>query len=179
MEFPDLGKHCSETTCKQLDFLPLKCDACEAIFCKDHITYTQHKCTSAYKKDVQVPICPLCNIPVPLKKGELPDVVVSEHMDRDCKYDPAKQKQKIFTNKCLKEGCKKKEMMKLICDQCHGNFCIQHRHPLDHDCKRGGRPISKAGYAAIMRTSDSKSSGASSKLPFSWLPQQFRSKMKS
>ncbi|KAG8428894.1 hypothetical protein GDO86_018968 [Hymenochirus boettgeri] len=50
MEFPDLGKHCSEPTCKQLDFLPLKCDACERIFCKDHITYALHKCSSAYKK---------------------------------------------------------------------------------------------------------------------------------
>ncbi|XP_069473026.1 AN1-type zinc finger protein 2B-like isoform X3 [Ambystoma mexicanum] len=50
MEFPDLGKHCSEHTCKQLDFLPMKCDACEQIFCKDHIAYIQHSCTSAYKK---------------------------------------------------------------------------------------------------------------------------------
>lgn len=32
------------------DFLPLKCDACERIFCTDHITYAQHDCTSAYKK---------------------------------------------------------------------------------------------------------------------------------
>lgn len=33
-----------------LDFLPLKCDACEQIFCTDHIAYAQHSCTSAYKK---------------------------------------------------------------------------------------------------------------------------------
>lgn len=33
-----------------LDFLPLKCDACEQIFCTDHIAYAQHDCTSAYKK---------------------------------------------------------------------------------------------------------------------------------
>lgn len=32
------------------DFLPMKCDACQEIFCKDHITYATHKCTSAYKK---------------------------------------------------------------------------------------------------------------------------------
>lgn len=32
------------------DFLPMRCDACEAIFCKDHITYASHKCTSSYKK---------------------------------------------------------------------------------------------------------------------------------
>ncbi|KAM9125531.1 LOW QUALITY PROTEIN: AN1-type zinc finger protein 2A [Pangshura tecta] len=154
MEFPDLGKHCSEKTCKQLDFLPLKCDACEEVFCKNHITYDQHKCTSSYKKDVQVPVCPLCNTPIPVKRGEMPDIVVGAHME-DCRYDPTQQKQRIFTNKCLKEGCKRKEMMKLVCNQCHGNFCIKHRHPLDHDCKAGGHSISKAGYAAIMRASES------------------------
>lgn len=51
----------------------------------------------------------------------------------------------IFTNKCLKPGCKQKEMMKVICDQCHKNYCLKHRHPLDHDCSGAGRPLSKAG----------------------------------
>ncbi|XP_069473027.1 AN1-type zinc finger protein 2A-like isoform X4 [Ambystoma mexicanum] len=146
MEFPDLGKHCSEHTCKQLDFLPMKCDACEQIFCKDHIAYIQHSCTSAYKKDVQVPVCPLCNIPIPVKRGQMPDIVVGAHIDQDCKSDPAQRKRKIYTNRCLKPGCKQKEMMKVICDQCHGNFCLKHRHPLDHECKGGMAPISKAGY---------------------------------
>ncbi|XP_019368473.1 PREDICTED: AN1-type zinc finger protein 2A isoform X1 [Gavialis gangeticus] len=155
MELPGLGQPCSASSCRRLDFLPLKCDACEEVFCKDHITYDQHKCTYAYKKDVQVPVCPLCNTPIPVRRGEMPDVVVGAHMDRDCKYNPAQHKEQIFTNKCLKSGCKRKEMMKLVCDQCHGNFCIKHRHPLDHDCKGAGRPISKAGCAAIMRASES------------------------
>ncbi|XP_074823088.1 AN1-type zinc finger protein 2B isoform X1 [Natator depressus] len=142
------------------DFLPLKCDACEQIFCTDHITYTQHQCTSAYKKDVQVPVCPLCNIPIPVKKGEMPDAVVGEHIDRDCKSDPAQRKRKIFTNKCLKPGCKQREMMKVICDQCHGNFCLKHRHPLDHDCNGVGRPLSRAGHAAVARAQASSSVAA-------------------
>lgn len=167
MEFPDLGKHCSEKTCKQLDFLPMKCDACEEIFCKDHISYAQHSCTSAYKKDIQVPVCPLCNMPVPVKRGEMPDVKVGEHMDRDCKSDPSRRKGKIFTNKCMHHGCKQKEMIKVTCDQCHQNFCLKHRHPLDHDCKVDGRPLSKAGHAALMRkqTSSAKEFGSSSKAP--------------
>ncbi|NWS66646.1 ZFN2B protein, partial [Crotophaga sulcirostris] len=139
------------------DFLPLKCDACEQIFCTDHVAYAQHECTSAYKKDVQVPVCPLCNTPVPVRRGEMPDVVVGEHIDRDCKSDPAQRKRKIFTNKCLKPGCKQKEMMKLICDQCHNNYCLKHRHPLDHDCSGAGRPLSKAGHAAVARAQASSS----------------------
>ncbi|XP_078535269.1 AN1-type zinc finger protein 2B isoform X3 [Lissotriton helveticus] len=157
MEFPDLGKHCSEHTCKQLDFLPMKCDACEQIFCKDHITYIQHSCTSAYKKDVQVPVCPLCNTPIPVKRGLMPDIVVGAHIDQDCKSDPAQRKRKIYTNRCLKPGCKQKEMMKVICDQCRGNFCLKHRHPLDHECNGSIAPLSKAGHAALSRAQGTSS----------------------
>ncbi|KAM9057009.1 AN1-type zinc finger protein 2A isoform 3-T3 [Megaptera novaeangliae] len=93
MEFPDLGKHCSEKTCKQLDFLPLECDACKQDFCKDHFTYAAHKCPFAFKKDVQVPVCPLCNSPVPVKKGEIPDAVVGAHIDGGCKRHPGRRKE--------------------------------------------------------------------------------------
>ncbi|KGL77738.1 AN1-type zinc finger protein 2B, partial [Tinamus guttatus] len=104
-----------------------------------------HSSLSSSPQDVQVPVCPLCNTPVPVRRGQMPDVVVGEHIDRDCKSDPAQRKRKIFTNKCLKPGCKQKEMMKVICDQCHKNYCLKHRHPLDHDCSGAGRPLSKAG----------------------------------
>ncbi|XP_040047796.2 AN1-type zinc finger protein 2A isoform X1 [Gasterosteus aculeatus] len=161
MEFPDLGEHCSENTCKRLDFLPMRCDACEEIFCKDHITYANHKCTSSYKKDVQVPVCPLCNIPIPIKRGEMPDIKVGEHIDRDCKSDPAQRKRKIFTNKCSEGGCKQKEMIRVTCDQCHLNYCLKHRHPLDHDCKTDGKPLSKPGHSALMRAQGTSSTCAS------------------
>nr|KAF6350593.1 zinc finger AN1-type containing 2A [Myotis myotis] len=172
MEFPDLGKHCAEETCKQLDFLPLKCDVCEQDFCKDHFTYAAHKCPFAYKKDVQVPVCPLCNRPIPVKKGEIPDVVVGEHMDRDCRCRPGK-KEKVFTFRCSKKGCKKKEMLPVACDQCHGNFCIQHRHPLDHSCTHGSRAVSIGGCPAV-RASESEPSGPLNALPPRWLAQRLR-----
>ncbi|OBS60571.1 hypothetical protein A6R68_08276, partial [Neotoma lepida] len=110
-------------------FLPLKCDACSGIFCADHVAYAQHHCGSAYQKDIQVPVCPLCNVPVPVARGEPPDRAVGEHIDRDCRSDPAQQKRKIFTNKCERSGCRQREMMKLTCDQCGRNFCIKHRRP--------------------------------------------------
>ncbi|XP_045431619.1 AN1-type zinc finger protein 2B isoform X4 [Pipistrellus kuhlii] len=151
MEFPDLGAHCSEPSCQRLDFLPLKCDACSGIFCADHVAYAQHHCGSAYQKDIQVPVCPLCNVPVPVARGEPPDRAVGEHIDRDCRSDPAQQKRKIFTNKCERAGCRQREMMKLTCERCDRNFCIKHRHPLDHDCAGKGHPTSLAGLAAISR----------------------------
>ncbi|XP_037670026.1 AN1-type zinc finger protein 2A isoform X1 [Choloepus didactylus] len=177
MEFPDLGKHCSEKTCKQLDFLPLKCDACKQDFCKDHFTSVAHRCPFAFKKDVHVPVCPLCNSPVPVRKGELPDVVVGEHMDRHCQCNPVKTKAKIFTHRCSKEGCRKKEMLPLACDQCQSNFCIQHRHPLDHGCKHSGHPGSRAG-GSDMRALEPQPPGALSPCSPRWLAQRFRWKIR-
>ncbi|XP_058521010.1 AN1-type zinc finger protein 2B isoform X1 [Ochotona princeps] len=161
MEFPDLGAHCSEPSCQRLDFLPLKCDACSGIFCADHVAYAQHHCGSAYQKDIQVPVCPLCNVPVPVARGEPPDRAVGEHIDRDCRSDPAQQKRKIFTNKCERPGCRQREMMKLTCERCGRNFCIKHRHPLDHDCSGQSHPTSRAGLAAISRAQSLAASATS------------------
>lgn len=36
--------------------------------------------------------------------------------------------------------------MRVTCDQCQLNFCLKHRHPLDHDCKPDGKPLSKSGW---------------------------------
>lgn len=103
-----------------------------------------------------------------------------------CKQNNCVSVFQIFTNKCSKGGCKQKEMMRVTCDQCHLNFCLKHRHPLDHDCKPDGKPLSKSGWvqprragpyegrlsdliplpplrhAAVMRASASSSSASSS-----------------
>lgn len=48
-----------------------------------------------FLQDIQVPVCPLCNTPIPIKRGEMPDIKVGEHIDRDCKSDPAQRKRKV------------------------------------------------------------------------------------
>lgn len=62
-----------------------------------------------------MPVCPLCNKPVPGKRGEPPDLSVGEHIDRDCQSDPAKQNRKIYTNRCSLKGCKQKEVSEYNC----------------------------------------------------------------
>lgn len=57
--------------------------------------YAAHGCESAYKKNVQVPECPLCNKPIPVRRGEPPDIAVGAHIDNDCQSDPAKSKRKV------------------------------------------------------------------------------------
>ncbi|CAH1778123.1 unnamed protein product [Owenia fusiformis] len=180
MEFPDLGKNCSEKHCKKLDFLPMKCDACRDIFCKDHIQYEVHECKESYKKDNWVPLCPLCSKPIPVKPGETPDIQVGRHIDSDCQSDPAKERRgKVYTNRCNNKGCKTKELVPVICDKCHLNYCLKHRHETDHNCQgfQGtNKGISKAGAAAARRNHVPSGSGSkpqkSSNKPQQNKPQQ-------
>lgn len=173
MEFPELGANCTLNTCKQLDFLPMKCDACSKLFCKDHIKYTEHSCENAYKKDFQVPVCPLCNKAVPVPRGEQPDIKVGEHIDRDCQSDPAVAKRKAYQNRCSLKGCKQKELIPVRCESCWQNFCLKHRHEQDHNCSGVVRGASrsktsaslKAGEAAATRAKNVASSSKVHKKP--------------
>jgi len=158
MEFPDLGKNCSVSSCNQLDFLPMICDSCNSIFCKTHYLYDSHQCPNAYMKNVQVPVCPLCNQPVPTKRGEAPDIGVSQHIDRDCQSDRAQQKRNaVYNNKCSLKGCKQKELVPLICADCNLNYCLKHRHSADHKCQPMDNQVkNKAGAAAMLRLNKNK-----------------------
>jgi hypothetical protein len=65
-------------------------------YSKDHIKYDEHQCPS-YRKNVQIPVCPLCNQAVSSANRDLsPNRVVSAHIDRDCKSDPALKKLEKF-----------------------------------------------------------------------------------
>ncbi|EDV33231.1 uncharacterized protein Dana_GF21585 [Drosophila ananassae] len=156
MEFPHLGQHCSEPSCNLLDFLPVKCDSCDKVFCASHYNYERHSCPGAHRKNVQVPICPLCREPVPTPPGVQPDVTVGQHIDQQCKSES----KKIYTNRCHAKGCKRKELVPVKCSQCHLNFCLRHRHTSDHDCqpasKQAPPTASLSGaWQSIFKTSGS------------------------
>jgi len=135
MELPHIGKHCSIKSCNLLDFLPFNCDICKKVFCKDHYEYEKHDCKEAFTRDVQVPVCPLCNKPIPVRKNQIADVVVGAHIDQDCQSLPAKNKRKTFKHRCSMRGCKQNEMIEVKCPKCHLNFCLRHRHEKDHQCE--------------------------------------------
>lgn len=42
-------------------------------------------------QDVTVPVCPLCNQPVPTRRGNDPNVSVDEHIANDCQSDKARK----------------------------------------------------------------------------------------
>ncbi|XP_053682610.1 AN1-type zinc finger protein 2A [Sabethes cyaneus] len=164
MELPHLGEHCSEKYCNKLDFLPMKCDACGSIYCSDHFSYRAHSCPSAYKKDVQVPICPLCSEPVPTPRDVSPDITVGAHIDQFCKSD----KKKIYTNRCSYKNCKKKELIPVSCTVCKRNYCLKHRHTTDHECSGSADPQlarrNIVGQAALQRRQLKQTNSISSTL---------------
>ena len=63
-----------------------------------------------FQQDIQVPVCPLCNQPVPVKRGQQPDIGVSNHIDNECQSDKAIKKRKVYANRCSLKGCKQKEV---------------------------------------------------------------------
>ncbi|CAG9537649.1 unnamed protein product [Cercopithifilaria johnstoni] len=174
-EFPGFGRHCNFDDCNLLDFLPIQCDACEKDFCSSHYSYDAHCCQSSYKRDVQVPVCPLCSKPIPVARGERPDKRVSDHIDSKCKSNPAiALKGKIYAHRCSQRNCKKKELVSIKCNQCGRNFCLKHRFPADHDCMevKNERRLSNAALAALRRNKNcsqnesvTKESGNNPRLP--------------
>ncbi|XP_053626570.2 AN1-type zinc finger protein 2A [Cherax quadricarinatus] len=158
MELPHLGTHCSESACRQLDFLPFTCNLCKKEFCVDHHKYDAHNCSESYQADVRVPICPLCNQPVPSKRGQPPDLAVNDHMENNCKN----KNKKIYTNKCSAVGCKTKEMIPVSCDSCKQNFCLRHRHAIDHDCKGHSTVRDRTLAAVTARQASNKKQGGGS-----------------
>ncbi|CAB3398819.1 unnamed protein product [Caenorhabditis bovis] len=131
-EFPHFGEHCGVEICNQLDFLPIKCDMCSGFFCLTHYVYEAHNCAHAYKRNVQVPVCPLCNQPVPTPKNVNADFQINTHIENNC--DIVKEA-KIYTNRCSVKGCKKKELIPVVCPDCKLNYCLRHRHEKDHNCE--------------------------------------------
>ncbi|CAG8619970.1 33875_t:CDS:2, partial [Racocetra persica] len=75
MELLDIGRHCAKSDCKQLDYLPIKCQYCKKEFCFNHSKPSEHNCSDAPSGDGErVPICPLCGVPVPIVRGEDPNI---------------------------------------------------------------------------------------------------------
>ncbi|KAK4302256.1 hypothetical protein Pmani_025634 [Petrolisthes manimaculis] len=151
MELPHIGTHCAQPTCHKLDFLPFMCNLCKKNFCVDHHKYDAHACPESHLADVQVPICPLCDQPVPSRPGQPPDLAVNAHLENNCTDI---KKKKIYGNRCSARGCKTKEMVPIRCDSCRLNYCLPHRHPTDHQCQGAATARQQALLAAQKRTSN-------------------------
>ncbi|TKY62610.1 Zinc finger AN1 and C2H2 domain-containing stress-associated protein 16 [Spatholobus suberectus] len=133
-EFPNLGKHCSVSDCKQLDFLPFTCDRCNQVYCSEHRGYIKHKCTKANKLDVTVVICPLCAKGVRLIPDQDPNITWDNHVNADC--DPSNYAKATKKKKCPAPGCREVLVFSntIKCRDCLKDHCLKHRFGHDHKC---------------------------------------------
>eukprot|EP01087_Luapelamoeba_hula_P023318 TRINITY_DN854_c3_g1_i1.p1 TRINITY_DN854_c3_g1~~TRINITY_DN854_c3_g1_i1.p1 ORF type:complete len:199 (-),score=31.28 TRINITY_DN854_c3_g1_i1:69-665(-) len=135
MEFPEVGKRCDLMGCRQLDFLPFHCSCCSGIFCLEHRTHAGHKCPSVGSSplfvDKVATVCPKCDESVTVLPNEDPEVKIQMHIADGCK---SVQKERIKQNKCARRGCRVSQLIPINCNKCRHQYCLKHRHPLDHQC---------------------------------------------
>jgi AN1-type zinc finger protein 1 len=148
-----IGAHCQMEYCRQLDFLPFRCESCHGQFCLDHRTERAHKCP---------------------KEGAWARAKAEQNR-RSSPQTVTTSKPNILTHEqqCSHPQCKTLVDTPLTpgvhCQICNRRYCLKHRMKEDHACSTlkplGARPISltnqkERGLAALAKV---KSWGMSKK----------------
>ncbi|CAG8959951.1 hypothetical protein HYFRA_00012668 [Hymenoscyphus fraxineus] len=111
------GSHCQYGPCNQLDFLPYRCESCHNVFCGDHRTESNHKCTKegewATRKRLQEIARPS------LGAGKLKPDIEKACASPDCKTI-------IGTSLSIPNHC----------DKCNRDYCMSHRLNEEHNCAK-------------------------------------------
>eukprot|EP00112_Aurelia_sp_Birch-Aquarium-sp1_P002393 Seg1263.6 transcript_id=Seg1263.6/GoldUCD/mRNA.D3Y31 product="AN1-type zinc finger protein 2B" protein_id=Seg1263.6/GoldUCD/D3Y31 len=131
IDLMSIGKHCSKNDCRQLDYLPFKCDYCSKEFCKEHHDVKEHSCPSFVNRDRIVPTCPLCGKLVALTLNETINDQVERHIRSGCQKLVVEKRKK---NQCSQMNCRQRTLIPFNCHSCYKNFCVRHRHSGDHTC---------------------------------------------
>ncbi|KAG6489354.1 zinc finger AN1 and C2H2 domain-containing stress-associated protein 16-like [Zingiber officinale] len=167
-EFPHLGKHCSVSDCRQIDFLPFTCDRCNQVCCLQHRSYINHGCPNASQNDVTVLICPLCAKGVRLVLDQDPNITWESHVNTDC--DPSNYQRATKKRHCSVPGCK--EVLNLSnsirCRDCTKEHCLKHRFGAEHSCPGTKKPESGFPFAGLLSRSQKGKSPQSSSSTSSW-----------
>uniref|UniRef100_A0A1I7XI90 TRASH domain-containing protein n=1 Tax=Heterorhabditis bacteriophora TaxID=37862 RepID=A0A1I7XI90_HETBA len=79
---------------------------------------------------MQVPVCPMCDQPVPTPKGVSSDFQVNEHIMNNCTIA---KKKKVFSNRCSQKGCKKRKVAAVARNQGRQNCASQVRSTILED----------------------------------------------
>ncbi|KAG5481081.1 hypothetical protein LSCM1_06759 [Leishmania martiniquensis] len=143
---------CQYEGCTEIDLLPALCSHCHKRFCSHHLSHSAHRCTAV--TDVRVGTCPICHRVVPLEyPRQNVDEAVSRHIDRACRDVP--QSGSLYggtwskgqpgrpggrrlggsVRPCSIQDCHEPSEMRVKCEQCGQMFCLQHRGPLQHNCR--------------------------------------------
>ncbi|KAL5582472.1 hypothetical protein UlMin_014914 [Ulmus minor] len=130
--FPDLGRHCQNPDCHQLDFLPFKCDGCHKFFCLEHRSYKSHECPKSDHKSRKVLVCNICSTSIETT-GQDEKLLLEKH-EKSGNCDPKNKKKP----KCPVRRCK--EVLTFsntsTCKTCEIKVCLKHRFPAEHACSK-------------------------------------------
>jgi len=112
MDIPnDIGKHCTLASCNELDYLPIKCDRCANVYCKNHVFPDYHQCQS-------------------LPPGPLSSSVPAESFQR-CVLENCNN---LSLEAFISDRSETASRLPALCSKCQRSFCISHRHPSSHAC---------------------------------------------
>lgn len=101
---PEIGAHCSLTSCNVNDFLPIRC-RCDQVFCREHISPDLHSCTviQTFGSDINES----SSLSRPLQK---------------CAAEGCtKPSLEAFVSDSLREDTESRAAA--VCDRCRGSFC--------------------------------------------------------
>lgn len=132
MDDHHIGKHCSDTTCKQKDWLPIKCKYCQKFYCAQHYSIESHNCSEHAKTAKKVYSCPICNKVLTVNMNLSVEENFQIHEATQCSGVYEKKKQQV----CPTRRCKTKlyEYNHYVCKGCSKKFCLKHRIQQDHQC---------------------------------------------
>ncbi|KAK3116730.1 hypothetical protein LTR53_002563 [Teratosphaeriaceae sp. CCFEE 6253] len=116
-----IGSQCQMPFCRQLDFLPFRCESCKGKFCLDHRTESSHECPH---------------------EGEWARRrAASRQTPQSTAYRPT-PKPSILTHEqqCSSPSCKTLINTPLVtgvhCETCRRNYCLAHRFAYEHECEK-------------------------------------------
>ncbi|CAM8968456.1 unnamed protein product [Rhodiola kirilowii] len=151
--FPELGRHCQRSDCRQLDFLPFKCDGCHKVFCLEHRVQESHSCPKAGQNSRKVVVCEVCSTSIEItgQVGHDEKEILMQHT-KSGKCDPKLKKKATCGVKRCKEFLTYSNSS--TCKICEMKVCLKHRFPGDHVCAVAkAKSVATVGINSV-RTND-------------------------
>ncbi|RMJ22209.1 Zinc finger protein [Aspergillus sp. HF37] len=178
-DLESIGRHCQFEFCRQLDFLPFRCESCRGTFCLEHRTESAHKCVREGEWARRQQQTPGNGAGLGAGKAEKPSI----HNTDQCAHVACK----TLVNTLKDPG--------VTCPDCRGEFCLKHRLREEHDCRRpvgygqdrrgaqvgsgGGGESLRSMFSRVRTWGKDKSASASTAVATANLPTRAKGKSNS
>ncbi|KAG8958991.1 hypothetical protein FRC03_008556 [Tulasnella sp. 419] len=121
MDLDPIGNHCSKESCNDLDFLPIACPYCEALYCRHHYSPDAHEC-SKHSED---------GGSINKGKDKVEWIPRAKCAMEGCSKPTLESAAVIGGGSTDESGA----TISASCPKCSLSFCVRHRHAEAHECK--------------------------------------------